>query len=183
MAAVGNLSATLVRQVAMDEIARAAFDSFARARTPALVRFATALCGDPHLAADLVQDALEKTGMAWGRVRRQDDPEGYVRRAIVHRHTSVWRKLRRERLSAALPERAANAATTHDAVLWAQLAALPPRQRAVLVLRFYEDLTEAQTAAVLGVAVGTVKSQTSKALATLRGRASSATEGDATWTA
>ena len=167
----------------MDEVSRAAFDAFARARTPALVRFATALCGDPHLAADLVQDALEKTGMAWSRVRRQDDPEGYIRRAIVHRHTSVWRRLRRERLSAALPERAASAATTHDAVLWAQLAQLPPRQRAVLVLRFYEDLSEAQTAEVLGVAVGTVKSQTSKALATLRGRATSASEGDATWTA
>lgn len=167
----------------MDEVSRAAFDTFARARTPALVRFATALTGDPHLGADLVQDALERTGLAWSRVRKQDDPEGYVRKAIVHRHTSVWRKLRRERLTAALPERAAGAATTHDAVLWAQLAALPPRQRAVLVLRFYEDLTEAQTADVLGVTVGTVKSQTSKALATLRGRASRTAEGDVTWTA
>lgn len=167
----------------MDEVSRAAFDAFARARTPALVRFATALSGDPHLGADLVQDALEKTGVAWSRVRKQDNPEAYVRKAIVHRHTSVWRRLRRERLTAALPERAASAATTHDAVLWAQLAALPPRQRAVLVLRFYEDLTEAQAADVLGVTVGTVKSQTSKALATLRGRASQAAEGDVTWTA
>src|SRR3954470_18218395 len=79
---------------------REAFDAFARARTPALLRFAHVLTGDPDKAADLVQDALEKTVAAWPRVRRKDDPEGYVRRAIVHRNVSVWRRLRREQLTA-----------------------------------------------------------------------------------
>jgi RNA polymerase sigma-70 factor (sigma-E family) len=147
---------------------REAFDAFARGRMRELLRFAHVLTGDPHRAADLVQDALERTLISWHRVERKDDPEAYVRRAIVNRHISVWRRTRRERLVAETPEGSYDEPRGRDDELWAALATLPPRQRAVVVLRFYEDLTEADTAAALGCTVGTVKSQTWKALARLR---------------
>lgn len=145
-----------------------AFDAFARGRMRELLRFAHVLTGDPHRAADLVQDALERTLMSWDRVVRKDDPEAYVRRAIVNRSVSIWRRTRRERLVAESPDRAYDVKPGHDDELWGALATLPPRQRAVLVLRYYEDLSEADTAAALGCSVGTVKSQTSKGLARLR---------------
>jgi len=146
------------------------FDSFVRARHMALLRFAHALTSDPELAADLVQDALERTGLAWSRVRRRDDPEGYVRRIIVTRYVSWWRRMRRERLVAAVPETAYEnpSAGGPDETLWRLLATLPPKQRAVLVLRFYEDLTEVEVARVLDCTVGTVKSNGSRGLARLR---------------
>lgn len=162
-----------------------AFDAFVRARMPALLRFAHALTGDPHTAADLVQDALEKTGLRWSRLDKYGDPEAYVRRAIVNGRTSRWRKHRRETLVDVVPDRVidlntypagatlraqADGATEraqHDE-LWRLLATLPTRQRAVLVLRYYEDLSEDQIAATLGCAPGTVKSQASKGLAKLR---------------
>ena len=156
---------------------REAFDAFARGRMRELLRFAHLLTGDPHRAADLVQDALERTLISWHRVERKDDPEAYVRRAIVNRHISVWRRTRRERLVAETPEGSYDEPRGRDDELWAALAGLPPRQRAVLVLRFYEDARpkavqgeslEADTAAALGCTVGTVKSQTWKALARLR---------------
>jgi RNA polymerase sigma-70 factor (sigma-E family) len=146
------------------------FDAFIRARHTALLRFAHALTGDHELAADLVQDALERTGVAWSRVRRKDDPEGYVLRIIATRYVSWWRWLRRERLAAAVPETAYEdpSADRPDETLWRLLATLPPRQRAVIVLRFYEDLTEAEVARVLDCSVGTVKSNGSRGLARLR---------------
>jgi RNA polymerase sigma-70 factor (sigma-E family) len=144
------------------------FDDFVRARHPALLRFAYVLTGDPHLAADLVQDALERTGMRWRFVQRQDAPEGYVRRAIVNAHLNQRRRRRRERLVADPPELAQSTVETRDDLLWGLLAGLPPQQRAVLVLRFYEDLTEAEVARVLDCAIGTVKSNGSRALAKLR---------------
>jgi RNA polymerase sigma-70 factor (sigma-E family) len=157
------------------------FDDFARARMRALLRFAHVLTGDPERAADLVQDALERTLLAWSRVQHKGDPEAYVRRAIVNRHVSVWRRHRRERLVPDLPDEAYDARAGHDAALWAALGSLPPRQRAVLVLRFYEDLSEADAAALLGCSVGTVKSQTSRGLARLRAAAQIDEEGVATW--
>ena len=166
----------------MDEAGREAFDAFARARLTALLRFAHVLTGDPHQAADLVQDALERTALAWSRVVAKDDPERYVRRAIVNRHVSIWRRRRRERLVADCPESSYVAADGHDEALWRELSALPPRQRAVVVLRFYEDLSERQVAEVLGCSVGTVKSQNAKALARLRTRVVRL-ESEATWTA
>jgi RNA polymerase sigma-70 factor (sigma-E family) len=145
------------------------FEAFVRARHLALLRFAHALSGDADLAADLVQDALVRTGLAWSRVRRKDDPEGYVRRIVVTRYVSWWRRLRRERLVAAVPEAAYDAAPGGpDETLWRLLATLPPRQRAVIVLRFYEDLTEVEVARVLDCSVGTVKSNGSRGLARLR---------------
>jgi RNA polymerase sigma-70 factor (sigma-E family) len=152
----------------VDEGQREAFDAFARARTSALLRFGHVLTGDPHQAADLVQEALVRTAMAWPRVTSKDDPEGYVRRVMVNHHLSVWRRRRREVLVADPTERTYVPVAERDAELWTALARLPRRQRAVLVLRYYEDLTEADTAAVLGCSIGTVKSQASKALAKLR---------------
>ena len=158
----------------------ATFDAFVRARLPALLRFAHALTGDPHTAADLVQDALERTGVRWSRIENQGDPEGYVRRAIVNGRTSRWRRLRRETLVDAVPDRqGAMDPPGRDEQLWRLLATLPRRQRAVIVLRYYEDLSEEQIAATLGCAPGTVKSQASKALAKLR---AALPAEEATWT-
>ena len=151
----------------MDQATREVFDTFVRARHTALLRYGTALTGDPHSAADLVQDALERTGLAWSRVQQQGDPEGYVRRVMANRNISTWRRLRRERLTASPPEQAYEDLPTDD-VMWKALSLLPKRQRTVLVLRYYEDLSEAQIAAVLGIAPGTVKSQASKGIAALR---------------
>jgi RNA polymerase sigma-70 factor (sigma-E family) len=142
------------------------FDAFVRARLPHLLKFGRALTGSDHAAADLVQDALERTLMHWSKVTSAD-PEGYVRRAMVNRSISVWRKLARERLTDDVPQQGYDD-THHDDALLDALRRLPPRQRAVVALRYYDDLTEAQTAAVLGCSVGTVKSQASSAMARLR---------------
>lgn len=143
------------------------FDDFIRARHTVLLRFAHVLCGDPYQAADLVQDALERTGLAWRRLRR-DDPEAYVRRAIVNTFLNGVRRLRRERLMAEPPETAYHEPESRDDALWRLLGTLPRRQRAVVVLRFYADMSEVDIAAILGCTVGTVKSTSSRALAKLR---------------
>ena len=148
--------------------APAEFDEFVRTRHAALLRFAHLLTGDPHAAADLVQEALEKAGLRWRGIRRQDAPEQYVRRSMLNSHINHGRRRRREHLVADAPERSGRDAEPRDEALWRLLATLPPQQRAVLVLRFYEDLSEVETARVLGCAVGTVKSNTSRALARLR---------------
>jgi RNA polymerase sigma-70 factor (sigma-E family) len=157
-----------VAKSAMRWEAPPAFDEFVRARHVELLRFAHVLCGDAHLAADLVQDALVSAGTAWRRIRRHDDPEGYVRRSIVNRYLNRGRALRRERLVADVPEGARSQPEPVSDDLWRVLALLPRQQRAVLVLRFYEDLTEAQVALVLGCSVGTVKSTGARGLAKLR---------------
>jgi RNA polymerase sigma-70 factor (sigma-E family) len=147
------------------------FAAFVRMRMPALLRFGHALTGNPHDALDLVQAALERTGVRWRSVSRDGrDPEAYVRRAMVNSWVSRWRRLRRESLVAGVPDRpvAADDGALEREPLWQALRELPPRQRAVVVLRYYEDLSEAEIAAVLGVSPGTVKSQASKAMATLR---------------
>jgi RNA polymerase sigma-70 factor (sigma-E family) len=151
---------------------RSEFDAFVVARSPALLRTAYLLTHDRAAAEDLVQVALTRAWVAWGRVGA--DPGPYVRKVLVNAHTSAWRRRWRGELpSAQLPESSASATDTTDVVderdaVWTALGRLPRRQRAVVVLRYFEDLTEAQTAALLGVSVGTVKSQTSKALARLR---------------
>jgi RNA polymerase sigma-70 factor (sigma-E family) len=155
------------------------FEEYVRDRHAELLRFAHALSGDPHLAADLVQDALERAGVRWRRIRRQDDPEGYLRRIIVNRHLNSWRSRWRERLVADVPDRGYAQAEPPDDRLWSILATLPRQQRAVLVLRFYADLSEGQIAAMLGCSLGTVKSTSSRAMAKLRTAlaAESAVEG------
>jgi RNA polymerase sigma-70 factor (sigma-E family) len=146
---------------------REAFDAFVRARLPDLLRFGRALTGTPEAAADLVQDALERTLVAWHRLESRDGPEGYVRRVMVNRNISIWRKLHREHVTADVHDPGVeDQRFDHD--LWRALGTLPPRQRAVIVLRYYEDLSEAEIARTLGCSVGTVKSQASKALAKLR---------------
>ena len=149
------------------------FARFVDQRQRALLRSAWLLTGDWALAEDLVQTALARTWLRWGRVRRHDDPEIYVRRVLV----STWvnwsrRKWRGERPGEDLPDGPAPGDLAAEAVarvaVRGALGSLTKRQRAVLVLRIFDDLTEAQTAQVLGCAVGTVKSTTSQALARLR---------------
>ena len=149
------------------------FRSFVSARSPALLRTAYLLSGgDWALAEDLLQTALTKTYLSWGRIRDQNARESYVRATLATTATSWWRrKWIGERATAVLPETAvADPGSRVDDrdVLWRLVLTLPVRQRAVLVLRFYEDLSEAETARTLGLSPGTVKSHTSRALATLR---------------
>ncbi len=151
----------------MRDADREAFDEFVRARLPKLLRFGHALTGSPHAGADLVQDALERTMLAWSRIDSKDDPEGYVRRIMVNRNVSIWRRLHRERLVDEVPERPTPDRTRDDG-LWNAIQQLPTKQRAVIVLRYYEDLSEAQIAATMGCSAGTVKSQASRAMAKLR---------------
>jgi RNA polymerase sigma-70 factor (sigma-E family) len=150
----------------------AEFREFMTARWPALLRTAYLLTGDRHLAEDLAQTALEKAAVAWGRVRRADDVDAYVRRILVNTHLSRFRRRRvvevLERETPEVPSTdSSHRIALRDELLRA-LATLPKRQCAVVVLRYWEDLSEAQTAAVMGCSVGTVRSQAYKALAKLR---------------
>ena len=147
---------------------RAEFDAFVDARSPRLLRTAYLLTRDWALAEDLLQTSLTKAWFAWGRI---DAPEAYVRRTLVTTYTSWWRrKWRAEVPTSELPEQLGQPRRRRRGphLLADALGSLAPRQRAVIVLRYYEDLTEAETAHILGCTVGTVKSQTSKALARLR---------------
>jgi RNA polymerase sigma-70 factor (sigma-E family) len=146
------------------------FDDFVAARSSGLLRTAYLLTHDHALAEDLLQTALTKAWFAWPRIEGR--PEPYVRRILVNTYATWWRRRWNGELSTGqLPEHggadpAAASDTGHD--LWDAMARLPRRQRAVVVLRYFEDLTEAETARLLGCSVGTVKSQLSKALAKLR---------------
>lgn len=145
-----------------------AFHEFVVARTGALSRTAYLLTGDHHLAEDLLQTALFKAAKAWGRI--QGDPEPYVRRILYTENVSWWRRRRRVRETAMAGHDTLAVAPDTDLriVLEQALAQLTAKQRTVLVLRYFEDLTEVQTAAVLGIGLGTVKSTTRQALARLR---------------
>lgn len=157
---------------ATSEVEATTFEQYVAARGDALWRSAWLLTGDHGRAEDLVQTALAKCWPHWERV---GDPRGfdaYVRRVLFTTYTAWWRRRwNGERPAERLPEAAAPASQDaadqrHD--LMRALAALPRGQRAVLVLRYVEDRTERETAALLGVTVGTVKSQTARALAALR---------------
>jgi RNA polymerase sigma-70 factor (sigma-E family) len=131
------------------------------------------LTGEHHAAEDLVQIALAKAYLAWDRILAKGATEAYVRRIIINEYTSWWRRTwrRREQVTDELPERPAYVDDDDYGErdeIWRAIRTLAPKQRAVIVLRYYEDLTEAETANVLGVTVGTVKSQTSRAFARLR---------------
>jgi DNA-directed RNA polymerase specialized sigma24 family protein len=136
----------------MTDRVEAAFAAFVSARSPALLRTAYLLTGDRGHAEDLLQTALLKTFRHWDRIRHQDRPEAFVRKVMVNSQRMVWRR---------------RAVLEHVAI-WQVLARLPPRMRAVLVLRYWEDLSEKETAEVLGCSVGTVKSQASRGLTRLR---------------
>ena len=150
--------------------AHVAFDEFVLARSSGLLRTAYLLTHDHALAEDLLQTALAKAWFAWERI---DQHEAYVRRILVTTYATWWRRRwNGEHPTDELPEAGGSpdpteaAGQRHD--LWSAMERLPRRQRAVVVLRYFEDLTEVQTAQVLGCSVGTVKSQASKAFAKLR---------------
>ncbi|QIX28308.1 SigE family RNA polymerase sigma factor [Nocardioides sp. JQ2195] len=149
---------------------RVDFDDFVAARSSGLLRTAYLLTHDHALAEDLLQTALTKAWFAWSRI--DGNPEPYIRKILVNTYATWWRrKWNGELASDQLPERPG--AGSSDAVddnhdLWQAMERLPRRQRAVVVLRYFEDLSEADTAELLGCSRGTVKSQLSKALAKLR---------------
>jgi RNA polymerase sigma-70 factor (sigma-E family) len=162
---------------------RASFEEFVDARANSLLRTALLLTGQNWAEAeDLLQVALERAYRHWPRICRLDEPERYVRKILANASADRWRWMARrpERPLAPsdpgpiAPDPAAGIAD-RDYLLRA-LAALPPRQRAVLVLRYFDDLSEAETADTLGCTVGTVKSQTARALARLRDPARAAAD-------
>ena len=146
------------------------FQGFARALAPRLFRTALLMSGDWHLAEDLVQTALGKIFSSWSRVRRTDSPEAYAHTVLMRTYIS-HRRLRRssEHPVAALPEHAsAGPDSALRVTLLAALAELPPRDRAVVVLRYWEDRSVEETASVLGMTKGSVRNRSSRALARLR---------------
>ena len=148
------------------------FRDFMQARWPAMVRLAYALTGDLGHAEDVAQAAFARAYASWPKVRRTENPEAYVRRIVINENRNRFRRQRvAERLTDAPPEYGAPDTTTESderAALMAALQRLGPRQRAVIVLRYWLDLTEVEAADTLNISVGTVKSQASRALATLR---------------
>ena len=148
------------------------FAAFVSGRYRSLLRFALAVSGDATAAEDLVQGALLRTGVRWSSVRRREEPEAYVRQAIVRAHINTWRRLSSREIAGPPPDRPADdrAFETVDQRerLWRALRLLPDRQRAVVVLRHLYDQSEEQTAALLQCSVGTVKSQCARGLARLR---------------
>ncbi|HST65993.1 MAG TPA: SigE family RNA polymerase sigma factor [Mycobacteriales bacterium] len=156
----------------MTESEREEFRAYVAARGAALLRTAVLITGDRGLAEDLVQTALVRTYGSWGRIQRREAVDAYVRRVMVNTYVNWWRRRWRGELpTESLPERPAPDALSrvddglslHDA-----LARLPRRMRAVVVLRYYDDLPDREIAAILGCSTGTVRSQASRALDKLR---------------
>lgn len=149
------------------------FDGFVAARGAALLRFAYLVSGDRHAAEDLVQSALAKAYRRWAAVSGADHPEAYVRRIVVREYLS-WRRLRSSgEVVTADPGRGADVASPPNEIeareaAWQLLATLPRQQRAVLVLRFYEDLDDDAVALVLSCSPSTVRSNAARGLAALR---------------
>lgn len=149
------------------------FAAWMQARQRKLLRTAYLLTGNVHEAEDLVQTALAKVYLAWDRVSKAQSIDAYARKILINEHTSMWRRLWRQRETV-------SDTSTYDipidspdydgvaAALWDSVRSLPERQRAVVVLRYYEQLSEKEAAEALGVTVGTIKSQSSRALDTLR---------------
>jgi RNA polymerase sigma-70 factor (sigma-E family) len=156
--------------------AEVSFEDFVHARASALLRTALLLAGQNRAdAEDLLQLALERAYRHWARICRSGEPERYVRGILANASADRWRRLAR-RPEGPVPAGFAGPAVADHAAAVADrdyllraLAGLPPRQRAVLVLRYFDDLSEAQAAQMLGCSVGTVKSQAAQALARLRG--------------
>lgn len=157
--------------MAGDEVeAPGTFVAWAARSQGVLLRLACLLTGDLHRAEDLVQDALVKVALRWDRLA-ENNPDAYARRVIARTNISWWRRHRRERIGP-VPDQVLDGRDDADRrlMLATALSRLTPKQRAVLVLRFYDDLREAEVAAALGVSVGTVKSQTHAALKQLHAR-------------
>jgi RNA polymerase sigma-70 factor (sigma-E family) len=159
------------------------YEEFVNSRMPALLRYALMLTGDPHTAADVAQETMIRVQLKWRRISRTDAPERYVRKMLTNLFLD-WQRtswLRRVSLRAVphepppVPDHA-EAAVERDR-MWALLAQLPRRQRAAVVLRYYEGLTDQEIADVLGCAVGTVRGHISRALTALRGALPARTGG------
>jgi RNA polymerase sigma-70 factor (sigma-E family) len=150
------------------------FAEFVAARGDELRRFAYLLCGDPHTAEDLVQVALVKVLPRWESISARGSVDGYVRTVIINAQRSAWRRMSaKEQPSSHLPDRSQSDETSRvdDAdLLGRALSRLPAGQRAAVILRFYEDRSELETAMILGCSTGTVKSQTHRGLSSLRAR-------------
>ena len=145
------------------------FEEYALARGAALVRFARLLTADEHRAEDLVQDVLAKAYASWRRISTLDQPDLYVRRMLVNANTSWWRRAVNREVAVAevgggrtARDNAAESAERDE--LWRLVLRLPPRQRAVIVLRYYEDYDDATIAELLHCAQGTVRTQAKRAL-------------------
>jgi RNA polymerase sigma-70 factor (sigma-E family) len=148
------------------------FEEYVAARLPALLRQATVLAGDPHVAEDIVQDVLIKAQPRWARICQLDVPDAYLRKMIVNELLSARRRvaaaLRRERVQWPAPAQDdVNVFVQREAILQV-IRTLPVRQRLVIALRYYEDMADGDIAALLGCTEGTVRSQASRALAKLR---------------
>ncbi|WP_305786639.1 sigma-70 family RNA polymerase sigma factor [Symbioplanes lichenis] len=144
------------------------FDDFIAARLRALLRYATVLCGDRAEADDLVQEVLTRALVRWRRIEGLAEPYAYVRAMVTNEFLSRRRRRRFRLVPLDQHEQAAPAVPEGDPELWARLATLPRQQRAVVVLRFYEDLGDEEIAEVLGCRTSTVRAYASRALATLR---------------
>ena len=161
------------------------FEAWVTEKADVLLRFAYVLTGDANLAEDAVQDALTTACARWGRVSRADDPEAYVKRMVVNAHISWWRRFRRREAPVDDPVRTARAVPDGTAAraeadaIWALCATLPDKQRAAVVLRFYEELSYAEIAQLLHCAEATARSHVHRALAALKTTLSSerGTEG------
>jgi RNA polymerase sigma-70 factor (sigma-E family) len=147
------------------------FRRFVAARSPALLRTAFLLVGERALAEDLVQSALAKAYRHWTRISAAGDPEAYVRQIMVNERRSWWRRNPGREVLGSVPDRVGSdeyAGLAERDAVWQAVLRLPPRTRAVLVLRYWEDLSEAETARILDCSVGTVKSQASRGLRKLQ---------------
>lgn len=154
---------------------RESFETWARSRQQGLVRNAFLLTGDFQRAEDLVQEALIKAAMRWDSLE-SGNPDAWARTVIYRQHVSWWRRLRRESVVEHFPDRPNEATGETAALLRIAMSRLTPKQRAVVVLRYIEDLSVADTADALGVSAGTVKKQCSLALERLRGASPELTE-------
>jgi RNA polymerase sigma-70 factor (sigma-E family) len=179
MGVEAGMDEVVAGRVTRDELASAGagdaeeFDAFVAGSGSRLLHTAYLLTGDRAAAEDLVQDVLVRAWSRWSRVSAADEPRAYVRRMLVNASVSRWRGLRSrraERLVAEPPDRPGTDEDPRDDQMWALVATLPPRQRAVVVLSYYEDLSDGQVAEALGCSTGTVKSQRAKALRSLRAR-------------
>lgn len=175
MEMIGRLEGAATRRDSTEAVdpAGVAFREFVEGSWHRLLRTAYLLTGDHASAEDLLQTALMRTYRHWGRIRRTDAPEVYVRRVLVNVNTSVWRRRGvQEYVTATVPE--SRRVTDHQEAyavrdaLWQTVNRMPPRMRTVFVLRYFEDLSEAEVAQIMGCAVGSVKSQISRGLTRLR---------------